>query len=271
MTTSAPVGIRSSRAAARARSRRLVRLRTTAPPTDLETTRPTRGGRPARASVMLAWTTTSREPDRTPAASPLPRSAAENSARVRSRCPAGSTGRASGGQLGATLAAASREDGATGAGPHAQAEAVGLGPATVVRLESTLAHECLRNWSGPVGLSTLVVVRWLAAAVARRASAAIGNPRGGARREPPPGSRACENGRQAASTVRERTVQGQTSRTTRHTQRTSTRAGPMSCGTRRDTPRKMDFWVSNSGVRVADAGPLLLASHLVPSPPTGCG
>ena len=50
----------------RARSRRLVRLRTTAPPTALDTTKPTRGGRPARASVGLAWTTISLEPARQP-------------------------------------------------------------------------------------------------------------------------------------------------------------------------------------------------------------
>ena len=47
------------RVAMSARSRRLVRLRTTAVPTALETTKPTRGGCPARASVWLAWTTIS--------------------------------------------------------------------------------------------------------------------------------------------------------------------------------------------------------------------
>jgi hypothetical protein len=95
ITTSAPHGNRSIRAAIKARSRRLVRLRTTAPPTALETTKPTRGGRPARASVTLAWTTISLEPNRTPLGPPgaplLPRSTAEKSALVRSRCPAGST------------------------------------------------------------------------------------------------------------------------------------------------------------------------------------
>jgi hypothetical protein len=54
----------------------------------LETTKPTRGGSPARASVWLAWTTMSREPERTP---PDALSAAAKSALVRSRCPAGST------------------------------------------------------------------------------------------------------------------------------------------------------------------------------------
>jgi len=37
--------------------------------------------------------------------------------------------------------ATSSQDGAAGAGTHAQTEAVGLGPATVVRLERALAHE----------------------------------------------------------------------------------------------------------------------------------
>lgn len=37
--------------------------------------------------------------------------------------------------------ATSSQDGAPGAGTHAQAEAMGLGPATIVRLERALAHE----------------------------------------------------------------------------------------------------------------------------------
>jgi hypothetical protein len=49
----------------------------------------------------------------------------------------------SGGQLGATLAAAITEDGAAGAGAHAKAEAVLLGTTAVVRLESTLAHDAV--------------------------------------------------------------------------------------------------------------------------------
>lgn len=44
------------------------------------------------------------------------------------------------GQALAALAATARQDGATGAGPHAQAEAVHLVTATVVRLVRTLAH-----------------------------------------------------------------------------------------------------------------------------------
>ena len=49
----------------------------------------------------------------------------------------------SGRELGAALAAAGGQDGAAGAGAHAQAEAVRLGAATVVRLEGALAHEIL--------------------------------------------------------------------------------------------------------------------------------
>jgi hypothetical protein len=52
----------------------------------------------------------------------------------------------SGGQLGATLAAAITEDRTAGAGAHAEAEAVLLGATTVVRLESTLAHGAVLNW-----------------------------------------------------------------------------------------------------------------------------
>jgi len=115
----------------------------------LETTKPTRGGCPARVSAWLAWTTISVEPARAPLG---PRKVAAKSELARSRCPAGSTGSASGGELGAALGATGRQDGATRTGPHAQTEAVGLGPTTVVRLESTLAHEDLRYWSGPGGL-----------------------------------------------------------------------------------------------------------------------
>ena len=44
------------------------------------------------------------------------------------------------GEFGATLATTSREDGAAGAGAHAQPETVHLGTTTVVRLEGSLAH-----------------------------------------------------------------------------------------------------------------------------------
>ena len=88
---------------------------------------------------------------RRPAGAHPLRRARENSwPRVR-RCVAGSTVRrqasgsagapGSGRQLGAALAAARREDRAAGTGAHAQAEAVGLGPTAVVRLEGALAHD----------------------------------------------------------------------------------------------------------------------------------
>src|SRR4051812_49899704 len=69
-----------------------------------------------------------RRPDRT---------TAENSGRRRRRACAGNT---SGGELLATLAPTAGEDRAAGAGAHPQPEAVGLGPAAVVRLERALAH-----------------------------------------------------------------------------------------------------------------------------------
>src|SRR5919107_3106211 len=68
------------------------------------------------------------------------RTTAVNSGRRRRRACAGST---SGGELLAALAAAAGEDRATGAGAHPQPEAVGLGPAAVVRLEGALAHGVL--------------------------------------------------------------------------------------------------------------------------------
>src|SRR3954452_11102372 len=72
-----------------------------------------------------------RRPDRTTAV---------NSGRRRRRACAGNT---SGGELLAPLAPATGDDRPTGAGAHPQPEAVGLGPAAVVRLERALAHEVL--------------------------------------------------------------------------------------------------------------------------------
>ena len=60
--------------------------------------------------------------------------------RAARRGRAGRAGRRSGRQLAAALAAAGGDDGAAGAGAHAQPEAVRLGPAAVVRLEGALAH-----------------------------------------------------------------------------------------------------------------------------------
>lgn len=48
--------------------------------------------------------------------------------------------------------ATSGQDGASGAGAHAQAEAVGLGPTTVVRLEGALAQEALRLLHSHTGI-----------------------------------------------------------------------------------------------------------------------
>jgi hypothetical protein len=50
------------------------------------------------------------------------------------------------------------QDGAAGAGAHAQAEAVGLGPTTVVRLEGALTHKVLRYCTA-IRRSALKVVR----------------------------------------------------------------------------------------------------------------
>src|SRR3712207_1884472 len=68
------------------------------------------------------------------------RTTAVNSGRRRRRACAGST---SGGELLATLAPTAGDDRPARAGAHPQPEAVGLGPAAVVRLERALAHEVL--------------------------------------------------------------------------------------------------------------------------------
>src|SRR2546421_10319041 len=72
-----------------------------------------------------------RRPDRTTAV---------NSGRRRRRACAGNT---SGGELLAALAPTAGDDRPARAGAHPQPEAVGLGPAAVVRLERALAHEVL--------------------------------------------------------------------------------------------------------------------------------
>src|SRR5450759_3178603 len=99
-----------------------------------------------------------RLPERDPPAPRAPRRTTAKSALLRRRSRAGRTRRASGGQFGATLDATSSKDGAAGASAHAQAEAVGLGPSTVVRLEGALAHEILRYCTAIRG-SVLKVMR----------------------------------------------------------------------------------------------------------------
>jgi hypothetical protein len=59
----------------------------------------------------------------------------------------------SGSQAIAALAAARRQHGATGAGPHPEAEAVRLVTTPVVRLERTLAHEFSTQFRGRLGVS----------------------------------------------------------------------------------------------------------------------
>src|SRR5664279_4748780 len=68
----------------------------------------------------------------------------------------------SGRQLVAALTSTGGQDGATGAGTHPQAEAVGLGPATVVGLKGALAHGYLSTvdncWCGARSFRALVGV-----------------------------------------------------------------------------------------------------------------
>jgi hypothetical protein len=86
----------------------------------------------------------SREPRGGPAAPPSRSHRGGSAGRWRKARPNIRRSERSGRQLNATLAAPSREDGPTSAGPHAQPEPVGPRAATVVRLERTLAlaHGC---------------------------------------------------------------------------------------------------------------------------------
>ena len=130
-TTRLPSGSLSIRSRIRCRSWRLTRLRSTADPTALLTTKPTDVGPPVPGTTCVTRV----------GCTPLAprRIVCRKSSPLRMRWTRASNG--SGRQLGATLAATVREDRAAGAGAHAEAEAVLLGTTTVVRLESTLAHD----------------------------------------------------------------------------------------------------------------------------------
>ena len=135
MTTSVPRAIVGSNSWLTARNRRRTRLRTTAPPTAFGTMNPNRLGQGSRRSstCMTVCSMPTRRPRRV---------AARKSRDRVTRLALASKGR-SGGELVATLATPSREDGAACAGAHTKAEAVHLGTATVVRLEGSLAHSGL--------------------------------------------------------------------------------------------------------------------------------
>jgi len=139
-TSRVPGGSAGSAARSRCRSWRATRERTTDPPTALLTTRPARlGAGPATTgsapsgSAASRCTVSSGRDARRPR-----RRTSVNSVRRRRRCSGDRT--ASGRELGAALAPARGQDGATGPGAHAQPEAVGLGATAVVRLEGALAH-----------------------------------------------------------------------------------------------------------------------------------
>ncbi len=120
-------------------SRRRTLFRTTADPTALLTTNPTSGGPRSSERTSRCPETSGRPARLLPA-----RVAAAKSALRRILATAGSISTPapirSGAEARAPLAASSREDGTARPGAHAQAEAMSLGPAAVVRLKSTLAH-----------------------------------------------------------------------------------------------------------------------------------
>ena len=161
-TSTAEPGNDESRSRARCRRRRFTRFRVTAGPTALLTTNPIwAGASTATAAGSTRWSTRVAVPARRPRRTVCANSRLDVSRLVRvSTCrpremnreeTKGSTERKdarSGCQTAATLATARRQDGATGAGAHPQAETVRLVTATVVRLERTLAHECVLPVSG---------------------------------------------------------------------------------------------------------------------------
>jgi hypothetical protein len=146
-TIRASVGVEPSRSAVRCRSRRFTRLRTTAVPTALETTKPTNGPWLTAPVSSLACSTRVRVPTRSPCRTvrlkSLPdriltgRGSTEHHPWFRRN---GGWLRASAGQSGAALAPTGGEDGATGSGPHPVTETMGTTAAPVARLEGALAH-----------------------------------------------------------------------------------------------------------------------------------
>ena len=154
LTTTNVPGVSSLRCGReRCRRRRRTRLRHTAEPTALETTKPTRGSSPRVAAAAAGWsatgeagcarnacTTRVRRPARTPS-----RTVRRKSSDRRIRAYVGNTGRPpswrpSGRQLGAALAPAGGKDGAAGTGPHPETESVDPTTASIARLERALAH-----------------------------------------------------------------------------------------------------------------------------------
>jgi hypothetical protein len=151
-TSRQPPGSEAIRLRMSSRSRRFTRLRTTAEPTARLTTKPTFG--PASLGTGPAGISSAPETTEPPARRPE-RNVRRNSSELLIRVCWGSTTppaqpwlparlarrrAGSDGELVAALATAGGQHGATGAGAHAQAEAVDLRPPTVVRLERTLAH-----------------------------------------------------------------------------------------------------------------------------------
>ena len=152
-----PAGSVASRSRTRCRSRRRTLLRTTAPPTALETTKPARAGAvscSAPAGRRLGSTVAAgdgrsggrrrRRGRHVGRRGPRRRSRryAAVAARRPARLPTSRTGpgRPQADRRVAALGAAGGEDGAAGTGAHAQPEAVGLRAPAVVRLVGALAH-----------------------------------------------------------------------------------------------------------------------------------
>jgi hypothetical protein len=242
------------RCAIRARSRRLVRFLTTAAPTDLDTTKPTRGGHPTRASVWLAWTTMSLEPDRAP---PAAFTAPAKSAPRRSRCRAGSTA----------------EPQAESSERPLRRRAARIARPARVRMRRrnpwVLARRRLFGWK----------VRLLTIGLRNCRAQDPGCRRGGRCRPPsearvfPWFPRACENGRQAGHHGTRAAATGSNQRrcwtTPPLAPSAAARATTRRCGMLRRASQAANF-----ADKVAATAAVLLASRLAPPSrpsPTGCG
>ena len=140
-TTCEPAGRLARRSRIRCRKRRLTRLRSTAPPTALPTTKPTDVGPPAPGTTCVTRV----------GCTPLAprRIVCRKSSPLRMRCARESND--SGRQLGAALATTVAKDRAACTGAHAQTETVLLGTTTDVGLKGALAHGCsLWLLNGPI-------------------------------------------------------------------------------------------------------------------------
>ncbi len=148
MTTRSNDPSATSRDRQASRISRLARFRATAPPTRLPATNATRTPWSEACSGPSATNTWTRAPDRRRPRRSTARMSADRRRRRTGLTRPGAREevgmkRGSGGDPGPALCPATSQEGASGPGPHADAEPVGLLPPAVVRLERSLGHVTL--------------------------------------------------------------------------------------------------------------------------------